>query len=245
MTIIIPAVDIMGGKCVRLVKGDPDAATVFGNDPVEVARQFAASGARRLHVVDLDAALGRPAQGLAVLEALVNATGLSVQFGGGLRSLESLRQARLAGATWVITGTAGLADQSFLASAAAEHGENLIVALDVRDGRLLVSGWREGAALTMPAALEAGAACGVRRLMITDAGADGTLGGVDPGVMQPALGRGFRLVAAGGVAGTGDVRRLVAAGGPDLEGIVIGSALLRGRLSLAEAQAAAEEEVCE
>lgn len=245
MTLIIPAVDIMDGKCVRLVKGDPNAVTVFGDDPVEVARQFAASGARRLHVVDLDAALGRPAQGLAVLEALVKATGLCVQFGGGLRSLESLRQAKLAGATWVITGTAALAERSFLAAAAAEHGDSLIVALDVRDGRLLVSGWREGAALTMSAALEEAAACGVGRLMITDAGADGTLGGVDPGVMQPARGRGFRLIAAGGVAGAGDVRRLVAAGGPDLEGIVIGSALLRGRISLAEAQAAAVEEACE
>ncbi len=243
MTLIIPALDIMGGKCVRLVRGDPAATTVFGDDPVAIAAGFAAAGATRLHVVDLDAALGGAPLGLKILRQITEATGLDVQYGGGLRTLALLRQARQAGAKWVITGTAALADRAFLAAAAAEHQDALLLALDVRDGQLLVSGWREGAKVSLSDALAAAAECGVRRLMLTDAGADGTMAGVRPEYCASALGRGFELILAGGVASLADIGRLAVAAPVGLIGIVVGTALLRGTFTLAEAQAVIAQEV--
>ncbi len=246
MVEIIPAVDILEGRCVRLEKGERGRATVYDLDPVAVARRFARAGATRLHVVGLDGAIAAQSPPLPVLRAIVEQTGLPVQYGGGLRSVEEMLEALGAGASWVITGTSALADPGFLRQAASAMGSltQVILALDVRDGRLLVKGWQAHAARDVVSVLEDARLAGITTLMVTDAGADGTMGGIRPAVFAPFMDSGFSIIAAGGVSGVDDVRLLAGRwGGRGLAGIVIGSALLKGRMTVEDAQSAARAAV--
>lgn len=243
MVTIIPAVDIYGGRSVRLRQGDPDRPTFVRDDPVALGMEYVAAGAQRLHVIDLTAALAAPAgesQGLAVLRAITDGCDVPVQYGGGLRSLAALAEAVAAGARWVITGTAALAEPGFLAAAAREFGERLILAIDLRAGRPLVRGWREEGPLSVEELLRRAEQAGVRQVIVTDAGADGTLQGLRLEVFNPFLDRGISVIAAGGAAGVVDITALAGWGaGRGLTGIVVGSALLTGEFTLAEAQSAA------
>ncbi|MDP2870986.1 MAG: 1-(5-phosphoribosyl)-5-[(5-phosphoribosylamino)methylideneamino] imidazole-4-carboxamide isomerase [Bacillota bacterium] len=239
--VVIPAIDVMGGRCVRLHQGDPARVTVYDPDPAAVAARFAAAGARRLHLVDLDAALGRrPARGIAVLRRVIRASGVPVQFGGGIRSIDALQAALAAGASWIISATAALEDRDFLPEAVAACGDRLIVALDLRGGRPAVRGWQSGAAVGLQDALAMIVQHGVHTVLVTDTAADGTLGGIDLGILAEMLDRPFEVIAAGGVSTLEDVRALAAQARRGLAGIVSGSALLQGRFTLAAAQAAAD-----
>ncbi len=230
---IIPAIDVLGGRAVRLAAGQRDAVTLEGGDPVELARRFASEGASRLHLVDLDGAFsGVPS--FALVERVSRAGGLPLQVGGGYRTLEAVATALDAGAERVMVGTAALTP-GFLEQAVERFGDSLVVAVDVRDGRVVVEGWTEASELTPGALAQRCAALGVARLLVTSAARDGSLAGPDLALVEDIAPAGVPVLAAGGIASLDDLRALEQRG---CEGAVVGSALLAGRFTLAEALAA-------
>jgi phosphoribosylformimino-5-aminoimidazole carboxamide ribotide isomerase len=230
---IIPAVDVLEGRAVRLAQGRREAVTIEGGDPVELARGFAAAGALRLHVVDLDGAFtGRPSPELVA--SIAAAVGLPLQVGGGYRTMEAVHAAIEAGADRVMVGTAALSP-SFLEEAASTLGERLVVAVDARDGRVAVEGWAELSDVTPRELATRCAAAGVRRLLVTSAARDGSLAGPDVELVTQVLAAGLPVLAAGGIAGVSDLLALRDLG---CEGAVCGTALLAGRFDLGEASAA-------
>jgi len=230
---VIPAIDVLAGRVVRLAEGRREAVTIEGGDPVELARRFAAEGATRLHLVDLDGAFsGVPT--LSLVERVATAGGLPLQVGGGYRDVEAVASALSAGATRVMVGTAALSP-AFLRQAAARFGEGLVVAIDVRDGKVAVDGWTRASELTAAELARRCAEAGVARLLVTATARDGSLAGPDLDLLAQVLPCRLPVVAAGGVASTDDVVALRDLG---CEAAVAGSALLRGRFTLPEALAA-------
>jgi phosphoribosylformimino-5-aminoimidazole carboxamide ribotide isomerase len=234
---ILPAIDLRGGRVVRLEQGDFGRETAFSDDPIAVARSFAEAGARWLHVVDLDGARsGEPAHAV-VIRDLVHAVGdrVAVEVAGGLRTESSVAAVLAAGATRAVVGTAALRDPAFAGRLVATHGpERVAVAIDVRDGLALGEGWRAGAAGSRAAdALAALADQGVRTFEATAIDRDGLLGGPDLELLTElvALGRG-EVIASGGVSSVEDLRSVRAIG---CGGAIIGRALYEGRLDLAQA----------
>jgi len=229
---VIPAIDVLAGRVVRLSQGRREAVTLEGGDPVELAKRYAGEGAARLHVVDLDGAFdGAPSLGL--LEAIATATELPVQVGGGYRSIAVIEAALSAGADRVMVGTAAL-DPGFLEEAAARFAESLVVAVDVRDGRVAVEGWTSSADVTAAELAARCASSGARRLLVTSTARDGSLAGPDLGLLAEVLPAGLPVIAAGGVGSLDDLRALRELG---CEGAIAGSALLAGRFTLPEALA--------
>jgi phosphoribosylformimino-5-aminoimidazole carboxamide ribotide isomerase len=230
---VIPAIDVLEGRAVRLSQGRREAITLDGGDPVELARRYAAEGAARLHLVDLDGAFdGRPT--LELLERVATAGGLPLQVGGGYRSLDAVASAIRAGADRVMVGTAAL-DPGFLQTAAQRFAESLVVAIDVRDGRVATDGWTQASETTAAELAYRCAACGVRRLLVTSTVRDGSLAGPDIALLEQILPAGLPVIAAGGISSIDDLRTLRDLG---CEGAVSGSALLAGRFALPEALAA-------
>lgn len=230
---VIPAIDVLAGRVVRLAEGRREAVTIEGGDPVELARRFAAEGATRLHLVDLDGAFsGVPT--LSLVERVATAGGLPLQVGGGYRDVEAVASALSAGATRVMVGTAALSP-AFLRQAAARFGEGLVVAIDVRDGKVAVDGWTRASELTAAELARRCAGAGVTRLLVTATARDGSLAGPDLDLLAQVLPCRLPVVAAGGVASTDDVVALRDLG---CEAAVAGSALLLGRFTLPEALAA-------
>jgi phosphoribosylformimino-5-aminoimidazole carboxamide ribotide isomerase len=225
---IYPALDVLGGRVVRLSQGRREQVTVEGGDPAAAAERFAAEGAAWLHLVDLDGAFaGTP--DLALVER-VAAAGPPVQVGGGYRSLELVQAALVAGAARVLVGTAALED-GFVEDGAARFGERIAVAIDARDGQVQVEGWTSAAQLAPAELAERCAAAGVARLLVTSTRRDGTLQGPDLPLLEEVLAAGLPVIAAGGVSSLDDLRALRDLG---CEGAVAGSALWLGRFSLAD-----------
>jgi len=230
--IVAPALDVLEGRCVRLREGERERVTVEGGDPVEAAKRFAQEGARILHLVDLDGAFsGRPSAGL--VERVAGAVDVPVQVGGGLRTLEAVREALEAGAARAIVGTAAVSGE-FL-ERAAPLGERLIVAIDVKDGRVATEGWTDAAELTAMELAHRCAESGIARLLVTNTRRDGSLQGPDTELLAEVLEAGLPVLAAGGIASLDDLRAVKAIG---CEGAIAGSALWLGRFTLAEALAA-------
>jgi phosphoribosylformimino-5-aminoimidazole carboxamide ribotide isomerase len=230
--VVAPALDVLEGRCVRLAQGERERVIVEGGDPEEAARRFVDEGAPLLHLVDLDGAFsGNPSSGL--LERVVAAAaGVPVQVGGGYRTLEAIEAALAAGASRVLVGTAA-AGPDFLAEAAPRFGEGLVVAVDVRDGRVALEGWTAATPLTPKELVERCAEAGVARLLVTNVRRDGSLEGPDLELLEEVLAASaLPVLAAGGISGAEDLRRLRKLG---CEGAVLGSALWLGRISLAEA----------
>lgn len=230
---MIPAVDVLEGRAVRLRGGRREEITLEGGDPLELARAFAAAGAARLHLVDLDGAFsGRPSTGL--LERLLP-VGLPIQVGGGYRTVDAVETALAAGADRVMLGTAAL-DATFREEAVARLGaERLVVAIDARDGRVAVDGWVRTSETTPSQLARDAAVSGVARFLVTSASRDGSLEGPDHPLLRDVLAVGVPVLAAGGVASIDDLVALRELG---CEGAVAGSALLAGRFTLADAIAA-------
>lgn len=229
---VIPAVDVLEGRAVRLRGGRRDAVTFEGGDPLSLARRFAIEGATRLHVVDLDGAFsGTPSHGLV---GLLTEAGLPVQVGGGYRSAAAVAGALQAGAERVIVGTAATSD-AFLEEALAAAGDRLVVAVDVTDGRLAVSGWTETSDLEPVELARRCRAAGVARLLVTSTTRDGSLDGPDIALLASIVEVGLPVIAAGGVSSLDD---LVALRDVGCEAAVAGSALLAGRFTLPEAREA-------
>lgn len=228
---VIPAIDVLDGRAVRLHQGRRESVTLEGGEPFELARRFAADGATRLHVVDLDGAFsGSPTVGL--LERLA-AVGPPVQVGGGYRTVDALRRALQTGADRVIVGTAAL-EPGFLERALDAVGDRLVVAIDVKDGRVATEGWTEVADATPDELARRCATAGVARLLVTSTSRDGSLVGPDLELLEGVATVGLHVVAAGGVATLDDLLAVRRAG---CKAAVAGSALLAGRFTLRDAAA--------
>ena len=241
--ILYPAIDLLGGKAVRLHQGERRTAKVYSDDPPARARAFAAEGALSLHVVDLDAAFGEARQAAALRAIAAAVDPVPVQVGGGIRPLEDVEDALKAGAARVILGTAAVERPSFAGEAARKFGPARIACgIDVKEGKAATRGWT---LVGGPSARDLASRLseeGVEWLVVTAVARDGTLEGFDLQLLREVSGAAPRanLIASGGAGSLADVEALAAAGLPRLAGAVAGTALYEGRFSVREAQAALE-----
>ena len=228
--IVIPAIDVRRGRAVRLLRGDPEAETVYSPDPAELAQRFQEEGARRLHVVDLDAALGE-GDNRELIEAICRNTQVPVQVGGGIRSLERVSEVIAMGAKRVVLGTRAALEPQFVERAVEEHAEKIVVAVDVRGGTVMVSGWQEEGP-RLDAAMEALEAAGTPRYLVTSIARDGTLDGPDLRLYQQVLQLTDKpVIASGGVRTADDIWALRDAG---CEAAVTGKALYEKTLKISQ-----------
>lgn len=235
--LIFPAIDLYEGRAVRLYKGDYAKMTVYSEDPVAVARDFAAQGARQMHTVDLEGARDGGTPNLGIIERIAKETGLFVECGGGLRDMAAIDRAFAAGVGRVILGTAAVSDERLLAESVQKYGEKIAVGADLRDGRVAIRGWREDSGLTAEDFLRKVEALGVRTVICTDISRDGAMRGANAELYERLQREfGLELIASGGVSSLEDVVRLRALG---LYGAIIGKAYYTGDISLREAVEAA------
>jgi len=236
---LFPAIDLVGGKAVRLIRGDYNQMTVYSDDPVGVAKGFAACGAEYLHVVDLEGARDGNTPNLATVKRLIAESGLKVEIGGGIRSMETVKTYMDAGAYRVIIGTAAVTDPTFLDAALAAYGDRIAVGVDIKDGMVAIKGWREVSAVDCFDFCEQLTQKGVSCVICTDISKDGLLSGTNL-ALYSELGSRFpiRFTASGGVTSVDDVKKLAEMG---LYGAILGKALYTGALDLKEALLAAGE----
>lgn len=237
--ILYPAIDIAGGKAVRLVQGDFDAQTVYGEDPLESARAWVQAGARFLHVVDLDGARSGTPQSLRELERIAGELEVPVQYGGGLRSAQAVAAALAAGARRVLLGTAAINDATFLDEVVRAHGEQVLVSVDTRGGLVSTGGWTHTSEAPAEEVVERLQDRGVESFVFTDIDRDGMLEGPDlDGVRRLAAVVRGSLLYSGGIGTREDLVALAALGQPNLAGVIVGKALYERRFTVAEGQAA-------
>ena len=234
--IFLPAIDIRDGKAVRLEQGRFDRETVYVDDPLEAARSWVEAGARSLHVVDLDGAREGEPQNLQHLKRITDELRIPVQYGGGLRSFASARDALSAGATRVVLGTAAYNDVEFLDEALAAWGVRVVVAIDVRGGHVSVSGWTEETQMLPDEVIERIQRRGVKQFVYTNADRDGMLNGPDlDEVKRIAKVIRGRWIYSGGIASADDLRALRDLRLMNLAGVISGKAIYEGRFTVAEA----------
>jgi len=243
--LILPAIDLKGGRCVRLRQGRAEDLTVYGDDPAAMARRWVAEGARYLHVVDLDGAFaGRPMQLEAVARICAAVAPVPVELGGGLRTDADIEAARAAGVARAIVGTRACEAPEEVRRLAARHGDALAVGIDARNGVVQVRGWTESAGCRAAELARRMCDGGVRTLIVTEISRDGMLQGAaieTTDEICAAVSCG--VIASGGVSTAEDVRRLVALGRPNLLGAIVGKALYDGAVALADLQTAAGDAV--
>lgn len=233
--LVIPAIDIRGGKVVRLAQGRADMETVYADAPVEFARRWAACGVGMIHVVDLDGAFDGEPRNLAIVRSIAQAAGVRVELGGGIRSVESVRMAVDAGAAKVVIGTRAL-DARFLDTVLREFGDRIVVGIDASAGMVRTKGWVAETNVKAVDLARTVAAAGVRTINYTDISRDGMLEGPNLASLRELLAAvDIDIVAAGGVSAIEDVARLKALEPEGLAGMIIGKALYEGRIELAEA----------
>jgi len=236
---LYPAIDLRDGRCVRLIQGDPARQEVVAADPVETARRWVGEGAVALHVVDLDGAFaGRPMQ-LPLLEAIVRAAGVPVQFGGGLRAEADVRAALDAGAARVVVGTRALEEGFFTGVLGRWGAQRIVAGIDARGDEVAVAGWREGAGVGLDVAARRLAGWGAEVAVCTQVQRDGMLGGPDLDGIRRVAAHGLAVVASGGVTTEGDISALAAMAGQGVCGAILGRALYAGRITLPAALLAA------
>ncbi len=235
---VYPAIDLRGGKCVRLKQGDFGRSKEYDVDPVERAREWERQGAQAIHVVDLDGAqTGRPVQ-LDLIRRMAQAVDVPLQVGGGIRALRDLRSAREAGAERVVMGTAAVGDRDLRLAAVEEVGGSLVVAVDARDGVVATHGWQESSGLPVLDLAEELAGDGVASVLYTDVSRDG----MDAGAAlagTAAVAQKIPTIASGGVRGIEDVAALSRI--PGVAGVVVGTALYEGRTTLTDLIASTQE----
>jgi phosphoribosylformimino-5-aminoimidazole carboxamide ribotide isomerase len=237
--ILYPAIDIQGGRAVRLRQGRFEDETVYRDDPLDAARDWVAAGARQLHVVDLDGAREGEPRSLEHLSRIAGTLKVPVQYGGGLRTIEAVRDAFAAGATRAILGTAAFRDVDLLDAAVHEFGDRVVVSVDVRGGNVATAGWTETLELPATEAVLRLQDRGVRAFVYTDADRDGMLDGADLADVRriAAVVRG-RWIYSGGIGSAGDLRALAGLRLLNLAGVISGKALYEGAFTVAEGQAA-------
>ena len=235
--LIIPAIDLRRGECVRLTQGRKDEVTSYARDPIAVAQMFEADGAPMLHVVDLDGAFGdEQSINRLVAKRIIESVGIPVQFGGGLRAIGDVEDLLGAGASRVVIGTLAAESSETLASLVASHGPRIVVGIDCRDGQVMTRGWEQHGSVE---ALELGrriADLGVERIVFTDVARDGMLTG--PNIEQTCLiarETGLKVTASGGVSSLEDLDRLAAVSDCGVDSLIVGKALYEGRFTLKDA----------
>lgn len=235
---IYPAIDLYGGKAVRLFKGDYAQMTVYSDDPVSVAKDFAAAGASHIHLVDLEGAkIGRPAN-LAVIAKIVETTGLFAEVGGGIRDMATVDSYLSIGVSRVILGTAAVKDPDFLKAALSKYGEKIAVGVDLKDGFVAIKGWTETSDLKAEEFFEKMQKLGVRTIICTDISRDGAMKGTNRELYRALSAKfGLDLIASGGVSSMEDVEALAEM---KLHGAIIGKAYYIGAVDLKEAVEAAK-----
>lgn len=244
--ILFPAIDLIGGKVVRLERGDRSRVTVYSDDPAAMARSFVEQGATWVHVVDLSSAFEEDeaarAANSAAIRAICGVEGLSVDVGGGVRSLARIEELARLGCKRIAIGTPIVRDPEFARQAAAEFGDLLVADVAARDGEVKVNGWREGVSLRLEDVVGQLSAWGFKHLVYTDIARDGMQTGIDTAAYaQVAQLAGFPVVASGGISTLADIRALAALGADVIEGAITGRALYEGAFSLSDALAAFKE----
>ena len=235
--ILYPAIDLVGGKAVRLYKGDYAQMTVYNDDPVAVAKDFQRAGARRMHLVDLEAAKSGVPANAATIRAIAEQTDLFLEVGGGIRNMEILETYLSLGVDRAILGTAAVTDPQFLRAAVEKYGERVAVGVDLKDGFVAIKGWTETSELTAEAFFERMEALGVKTIICTDISRDGAMKGTNRALYK-GLSEKFAidLIASGGVSSMEDIAALKEMG---LHGAIIGKAYYTGAIDLKEALEAA------
>ncbi len=236
--LIIPAIDLKDGQCVRLRQGEMGDSTVYGNDPVEMAARWVAAGGRRLHLVDLNGAFeGKPVNGEAVTAIAKAYPDLPIQIGGGIRSLHTIEQYLDAGVNYVIIGTKAVKDPKFVAEACKAFPGSVIVGLDAKDGLVATDGWAEVSNLVATELAKRFEQDGVSSIVYTDISRDGMMQGVNiDATVAMAKASGLPVIASGGVTNMDDIRALNAVADAGILGAITGRAIYEGELDLAEAQ---------
>ena len=238
--IIFPAIDLKGGQVVRLAEGDMDRATVYGDDPAAQARAFADAGASHLHVVDLDGAFAGESVNGAAVGGILQAFPGKVQLGGGIRNRESIERWLTLGVARVVIGTAALENPDLVREAAHDFPGQIVVAVDARDGMVATRGWADVSTVAVADLARRFEDAGVAALLFTDVGRDGLLKGCNvEATVALARAVAIPVIASGGVTDVRDIQLLRPHVADGIEGVITGRALYDGRLSLAEAIAAA------
>ena len=241
--IVIPAIDLKHGQCVRLLQGRKTDVTVYHDDAVAVAKEFASAGAQMIHVVDLDGAFsGAGSANREVVKRIVAAVDVAIEFGGGIRTLEDVAELCEAGVARVVLGTVAAETPELLQDFVDRFGARICVGIDARDGHVMTRGWEAASPVMAVELAHAVAACGVKRIVYTDIARDGML--VGPNIEQTlavAQAADVKVTASGGVSSLDDIRRLRAAGEPRLDSVIVGKALYEGKFKLEEANRAADE----
>jgi phosphoribosylformimino-5-aminoimidazole carboxamide ribotide isomerase len=239
---LLPAIDILGGKAVRLAKGDYAQVTVYNEDPVAQAREFESKGATWVHVVDLDGARTGVPENIAIVERIVRETSLNVEIGGGIRSLETLKRLADVGAARMVLGTALVNDPELArAAVAAVGGDRLTAGIDAKGGEVAVSGWIEGSGVAATDLARAMSQAGFKHIVYTDIARDGMQTGLDvQAYVQMAEAFAHPVIASGGVASVADIQRLAPVAA-SIEGVITGRAVYEGTLTVADGVAACEE----
>ena len=237
---IFPAIDLIGGKAVRLRKGDYNEVTVYSDSPAEVAESFEKKGARFLHVVDLDGAKDGTTANFQTVKDIIERTGLSVEIGGGVRDIERVKKYMDIGVDRVIIGTAAVTDPEFLAEAVSMYGDRIVVGVDVKDGFVAIKGWLEISELSCFDFCEKLSKMGVNTVICTDISKDGMMSGTNVELYRQLKERfGMNIIASGGVSSLDDVRAL---SDMDIFGAIVGKALYTGDIELERAISVAEGE---
>lgn len=230
---IIPAIDIIEGKCVRLTKGDYNTKKVYNEDPLEVAQSFEDAGIEWLHLVDLDGAKSKHIVNYKVLETLASKTNLKIDFGGGLKTDDDIRVAFESGANQVTGGSVAVSNESLFTSWLARYGsDKIILGADCQDRKIAINGWQEGSELDVTDFIQDYHAKGIEFVICTDISKDGMLGGASAELYQEILKKTqVRLIASGGISNIADVEKMAEIG---CEGCIIGKAIYEGKISLKE-----------
>lgn len=238
--VILPAIDLLDGQVVRLAQGRREQVTVYGRDPVAMAKRWVDAGATWLHVVDLNGAFDGTYINLSFARRVIETCGIKVELSGGIRTREALEQAMAAGAARVVLGTKACEDPEFVAEAVRRHGEKIAVAIDAKGGQVVSRGWVAGTAIPVAELAQRMKTMGVRTLVCTDVSRDGMMSGPNESLLEQVLAMGgVDVIASGGVSSVGDLTRLKALEPRGVVGAIIGKALYEGAIDLGAAIRAA------
>ena len=242
--LLIPAIDLKDGHCVRLKQGDMDASTTFGEDPAAMARKWVDAGARRLHLVDLNGAFAGVPKNYSAIKSILKEVGeeIPVQLGGGIRDLDTIEKYIDGGLRYVIIGTAAVKNPGFLKDACSAFGGHIIVGLDAKDGKVATDGWSKLTGHEVVDLAKKFEDWGVESIIYTDIGRDGMLSGINiDATVKLAQALSIPVIASGGLSNMADIEQLCAVESEGVEGVICGRAIYSGDLDFAAAQARADE----
>ncbi len=242
--LLIPAIDLKDGHCVRLKQGDMDQSTTFGEDPAAMARKWVDAGARRLHLVDLNGAFAGVPKNYSAIKSILKEVGeeIPVQLGGGIRDLDTIEKYIDGGLRYVIIGTAAVKNPGFLKDACSAFGGHIIVGLDAKDGKVATDGWSKLTGHEVVDLAKKFEDWGVESIIYTDIGRDGMLSGINiDATVKLAQALSIPVIASGGLSNMADIEQLCAVESEGVEGVICGRAIYSGDLDFASAQARADE----